>query len=95
MGKPKPEKPTICPYTRSATSRGAPRATAPSTNFCANARIASSERRLLIARRSPSASPGVKPANAIATSITWSWKTIAPSVSLSTGSSDGCSYGTS
>jgi hypothetical protein len=45
----------------------------------------------LIARRNPSASPGEKPANAIATSITWSWKTIAPSVSLRTGSSDGWS----
>ena len=56
--------------------------------------MAASERLRLIARRRPSASPGEKPANAIATSITWSWKTIAPSVSRSTGSSDGCSYGT-
>ena len=52
---------------------------------------AAAERLRLIARRNPSASPGEKPANAIATSITWSWKTIAPSVSRSTGSSDGCS----
>ena len=60
-------------------------------NFSSYARIAASERRRLIARRSPSASPAVKPANAIATSSTWSWKTIVPSVSRSTGSSDGCS----
>ena len=72
----------------------APRATAPVDELLLEARIAASERLRLIARRSPSASPGVKPANAIATSITWSWKTIAPSVSRSTGSSDGCSYGT-
>ena len=37
----------------------------------------------LIARRSPSASPTVKPASAIATSSTWSWKTTTPSVSRS------------
>ena len=36
-------------------------------------------------------SPGEKPANACATSITWSWKMIVPSVSFSTASSDGCS----
>ena len=36
-------------------------------------------------------SPGEKPAKAIATSSTWSWKMIVPSVSRSTGSSDGCS----
>ncbi len=60
-------------------------------NFCSYARIAASERARLIARRRPSASPAVKPAKAIATSITWSWKTIAPSVSLSAGSSDGWS----
>ncbi len=51
----------------------------------------SSERLRLIARRRPSASPGVKPAKASATCITWSWKMIVPSVSLSTGSSAGCS----
>jgi hypothetical protein len=45
----------------------------------------------LIARRRPSASPGEKPANAIATSMTWSWKMIVPSVSRRTGSSDGWS----
>ena len=49
------------------------------------------ERFRLIARLSPSASPTENPASAIATSRTWSWKTIAPSVSRSTGSSDGCS----
>ena len=44
-----------------------------------------------LARRSPSASPGLKPAKASATCITWSWKMIVPSVSRSTGSSAGCS----
>ena len=34
----------------------------------------------LIARRSPSASPTVNPASAIATSSTWSWKTTTPKV---------------
>ena len=63
-------------------------------NLASYARIAASERLRLIARRRPSASPGLKPANAIATSITWSWKTIAPRVSLSTASKDGWSYGT-
>ena len=47
----------------------------------------------LIALLRPSASPAEKPASAIATWITWSWKTIAPSVSLKIGSSEGCSYG--
>ena len=37
------------------------------------------------------AAKAVKPAKAMATSITWSWKTIAPSVSRRTGSSAGCS----
>ena len=55
------------------------------------ARIAASERLRLIARRRPSASPVEKPAKAIATSSTWSWKMIVPRVSFSTGSSDGCS----
>ena len=41
------------------------------------------ERLRLIARRSPSASPTVKPARWIATSSTWSWKTTTPSVSRS------------
>ena len=53
--------------------------------------MAAAERLRLIARRSPSASPGEKPAKAIATSITWSWKMIVPSVSCSAGSSDGWS----
>ena len=53
--------------------------------------MAAAERLRLIALRSPSASPGEKPANAIAHSITWSWKMIVPSVSFSTGSSDGWS----
>src|SRR5207237_888701 len=48
----------------------------------------------LIARRSPSASPTVKPASAIATSSTWSWKTTTPSVSRSGSSSSGWSYST-
>ena len=48
------------------------------------------ERLRLIARRSPSASPGAKPAKASATSSTWSWKMIVPSVSRRTGSSEGC-----
>ena len=47
--------------------------------------------RRLIARRRPSASPAVNPAIAIATWITWSWKTIAPSVSARIGSRVGCS----
>jgi len=42
----------------------------------------------LIARRRPSASPGEKPAKAIATSMTWSWKMIVPSVSSSGSRSD-------
>ena len=93
MGKPKPEKPTIIEKTRSASSSStsSQRATAPSTKRRWWASIASAERLRLIARRSPSASPGEKPANAIATSITWSWKMIVPSVSFSTGSSDGWS----
>ena len=44
FGKPKPEKPTICVQTRSATSRAAPRSIAPSMNFSSYARIAASER---------------------------------------------------
>ena len=91
MGNPKPEKPTIWDHTRSAVSRAAPLAMPPSTNFSSYARMAASERLRLIARRRPSASPARKPAKAMATSITWSWKTIAPRVSFSTGSSAGCS----
>jgi hypothetical protein len=45
----------------------------------------------LIARRNPSASLELNPASAIATRITCSWNTIAPSVSLRIGSSEGCS----
>ena len=55
------------------------------------ASMAAAERLRLIARRSPSASPSEKPAKATATSSTWSWKMIVPSVSRSTGSSDGWS----
>ena len=65
----------------------------PSTKRGRNASIASSLRFLLIARRSPSASPIVKPAAAIATSSTWSWKTTTPSVSRSGSRSDSCSTG--
>ena len=50
------------------------------------------ERLRLIARRSPSASPALKPASAIATLSTCSWKTIAPNVSPSGSSSSGWSY---
>ena len=46
------------------------------------------ERLRLIARRRPSASPAENPENAIATSMTWSWKMIVPSVSRRTGSSE-------
>ena len=53
--------------------------------------MAASERRRLIALRSPSAFPGEKPAKACATSITWSWKMIVPRVSCRTGSSEGWS----
>ena len=50
-------------------------------------------RRALAAHRAaqPLGLPGEKPAKAIATSITWSWKMIVPSVSRRTGSSEGCS----
>ena len=61
-----------------ALRRARPRRTA-----TRSASIASSLRLRLIARRSPSASPTVKPASAIATSSTWSWKTTTPSVSRS------------
>ena len=93
MGKPKPEKPTTIDHTRSASSSPTSGhvAIAPSTKRRWWASIASSERLRLIARRSPSASPGEKPEKAIATSMTWSWKMIVPSVSRSTGSSDGWS----
>ena len=49
--------------------------------------------RALAAHRPPQplGLPGEKPANAIATSSTWSWKMIVPSVSCRTGSSEGCS----
>ena len=65
----------------------------PATNRGRNASIASSLRLRLIARRSPSASPIEKPAAAIATSSTWSWKTTTPSVSRSASRSDSCSTG--
>ena len=54
----------------SAVSASTPFRAAPSTNRSRNASIASSLRFRLIARRSPSASPIVKPASAIATSST-------------------------
>ncbi len=57
------------------------------------ASIASSLRFRLIARRSPSASPIVKPASAIATSSTWSWKTTTPCVSRSGSRSSSWSTG--
>ena len=92
MGNPKPENPLTISNTRSAHASSTPcLRQAPSTNRRWYASIAASERLRLIARRSPSASPTEKPANAIATSITWSWKMIVPRVSRSTGSSDGCS----
>jgi hypothetical protein len=70
-----------------------PCAPAPSTKRPRKASIASSERFRLIARRSPSASPIEKPASAVATSSTWSWKTITPSVSRSGSSNSGWSLG--
>ena len=91
MGKPKPEKPWICSQTRSATVAETPRSAAPARKRWWCSAIAASERLRLIARRSPSASEEEKPASAIATSITCSWKTIVPRVSRSTGSSSGCS----
>src|SRR6266436_2412764 len=54
---------------------------------------AACERLRLIARRSPSASPTVKPARWIATSSTWSWKTTTPSVSRSGSRKSGWSAG--
>ena len=66
----------------------------PSTKRGRNASIASSLRLRLIARRSPSASPTLNPADAIDTSSTWSWKTTTPSVSASGARSDSCSTGT-
>ena len=62
---------------------------APSRKRRRYASIASRLRLRLIARRSPSASPTVNPASAIATSSTCSWKTITPSVSRSGSSSSG------
>ncbi len=55
--------------------------------------MASSLRFRLIARRNPSASPIVKPASAIATSSTWSWKTTTPCVSRSGSRSSSWSTG--
>ena len=66
--------------TRFAVSASTPFAAAPSTNRPRYASSASWLRLRLIARRSPSASPTVKPASAIATSSTWSWKTTTPNV---------------
>ena len=71
-----------------ALAHRALRRTAPGTPrsrprcVCAKARVAS-----------PSASPIENPATAIATSSTWSWKMIVPSVSRSGSSSSGCSTG--
>ena len=77
----------------SAVSASTPFRAAPSTNRSRNASIASSLRFRLIARRSPSASPIVKPASAIATSSTWSWKTTTPCVSRSGSRSNSWSTG--
>ena len=65
-----------CRRPRRPSRASTPFASAPSTNRSRNASIASSLRLRLIARRSPSASPTLKPASAIATSSTCSWKTI-------------------
>ena len=73
--------------------RSTPVLIAPSTKRPRNASIASSLRLRLIARRRPSASPTEKPASAIATSSTWSWKTTTPSVSRSGSASSGWSTG--
>ena len=64
----------------SAVSSSTPFLAAPSTKRPRYASSASWLRLRLIARRSPSASPTVKPASAIATSSTWSWKTTTPKV---------------
>ena len=70
-----------CPCRRTSTKRGR------------HASMASRLRFRLIARRSPSASPIEKPAAAIATSSTWSWKTTTPSVSCRASRSDSCKTG--
>ena len=79
------------PHALGQSSTSGHLAIAPSTKLRWWASIASAERLRLIARRRPSASPGEKPAKAIATSMTWSWKMIVPSVSRRTGSSEGWS----
>ena len=73
--------PMIFSKTSSAVSSGTPRSAAPARKRSRCASSASWLRLRLIARRSPSASPTLKPASAIATSSTCSWKMIAPSVS--------------
>src|SRR6266516_1908994 len=78
---------------RCAVRSSIPRSSAPATKRGRQASIASSLRFRLIARRSPSASPIERPAEAIATSSTWSWKTTTPSVSRSGSRSDSCSTG--
>ena len=95
LGKPNSEKPTILSNTSFAVSSGTPFSTAPSRNRSQWPSSAERLRLRLIARRSDSASPVVKPASAIATSSTWSWNTTTPSVSASTSRSSGWSYGTS
>src|SRR5690348_16891950 len=77
----------------SAVSASTPCRSAPAMNRPRYASSASCERLRLIARRSPSASPTLKPASAIATSRTWSWKTTTPSVERRQSASSGWSTG--
>jgi len=70
LGNPNAENPTTLSNTSLATSSATPFPTAPARNRCHCASSASRLRRLLIARRSDSASPVLKPAIAIATSST-------------------------
>ena len=90
---PRSRRPSTTRARPAASSTSGHCAIAPSTKPRWWASIASAERLRLIARRRPSASPGEKPANAIATSMTWSWKMIVPSVSRRTGSSEGVVVG--
>src|ERR671937_836601 len=77
----------------SAVSASTPLRSAPATKRPRYASSASWERLRLIARRSPSASPTLNPASAIATSSTWSWKTTTPSVERRHSVSRGWSTG--
>src|SRR5690606_11496614 len=65
------------------------RAWALATNSFPNSSISFWEREWLITRRIRSASPGVKPAMAVAISMTCSWKRITPRVFLRMGSNWG------